>query len=113
LRDVRHPIAAQALQLMLTQREHIVLADLHHPSRQPATTPGVTQQGQGDGGLAGSRLADQRQHFTFFQGEAHAFDDFRFTALATGDHTHVFNSNQFTHFNALPYGDYVGTTVCR
>ena len=38
LRDVRHPIAAQALQLMLTQRKHIVLADLHH-HRIDALTP--------------------------------------------------------------------------
>ena len=90
-----------------------MLADLHHAAGQPAAAPGVTEQRQGDGGLAGAGLADQRQHFTFFQGETHALDDFHFAALATGDHAQVFDSNQFTHFNGLPNVDYVATTGGR
>ena len=90
-----------------------MLADLHHAGRQATTAPGVTEQRQSDGGLAGTGLADQRQHFTFGQGETHALDDFYFAALATGDHAQVFDSNQFTHFNGLPNVDYVAKTGGR
>ncbi|MNV96785.1 hypothetical protein D3C71_1918260 [compost metagenome] len=43
LGDVRHTVAAQALQLAFTQRQHVVFADLHHPARQPTTAPGITE----------------------------------------------------------------------
>ena len=36
---------------------------------------GVSQRGQGDGGLARARLADQRDHLTALDLEAHALDD--------------------------------------
>ncbi|MNN82182.1 hypothetical protein D3C81_1990890 [compost metagenome] len=101
--NVRHPIAAQALQLALTQGEHVVLANLHHAAGQATTAPGITKQRQGDGGLARTGLADQRQHFTFLQGETHALDDLHLAALATGDHAQVLDSDQLAHINGLPY----------
>ncbi|MNI63854.1 hypothetical protein D3C73_1192600 [compost metagenome] len=43
LGDVRHTVAAQALQLAFAQRQHVVFADLHHPARQPTTASGITE----------------------------------------------------------------------
>ncbi|MNE84308.1 hypothetical protein D3C80_1812030 [compost metagenome] len=90
-----------------------MLTDLHPAASQPTTTPGITEQRQGNGGLAGTGLTDQRQDFTFFQGEAHALDDFYLTALATGDHSQVLDAYQLTHFNDLPNVDCVATTAGR
>lgn len=100
--NVGNAVATQALQLAFGQAEHVVLAHLNHPASQLATASGVTEQGQRDGGLAGARLADQCQHFTFFQREADAFDDLQLAMVALGNHTQVLHTNQLAHLNALP-----------
>ncbi|MNT18276.1 hypothetical protein D3C72_1534670 [compost metagenome] len=43
LRDIRNSVAPQFLQLAFVQRQHVVLADLHHAASQPTTAPGITE----------------------------------------------------------------------
>ncbi len=105
LRDVRNAVATQALQLAFGQAEHVMLADLNHAAGQFAAAPGITQQSQRNSRLARAGLADQRQHFAFFQREADAFDDFQLAVIALGNHAQVLYTNQLAHLNALPNDD--------
>ncbi|RML97502.1 hypothetical protein ALQ88_01392 [Pseudomonas savastanoi] len=102
MRDVGNTVAAQALQLAFVQAEHVVLAHLNHTAGQFAAASGIPQQGQRNSRLARAGLADQRQHFAFFQREADAFDDFQLALIAIGNHAQVLHTNQLAHFQCPP-----------
>ena len=81
LREIGDALAAQLALLLRRHGDDV-------PPLQPDLAAGeleprlrVAQRGQGDGGLARARLADQRDHLSSRDAEAHALDDRRQTPV--------------------------------
>ena len=81
LGEIGDALAPQGARLVRRHGEHIapVQADLAAGEFQARL--GISERRKGDGGLARTRLADEREHLSAFDGEAHALHDGRQAAV--------------------------------
>src|SRR5262249_26944115 len=75
LRDIGDERAPQTPELLLIEREDVVVTEQHRPARDPQAAPGVAEQRQPDCGLAGPGLAHHPENLTSCDPERHLADD--------------------------------------
>ena len=81
LRHVGDEAAAQPPQLVALEREHVDVADAHRAAADARAAPGVAEQRQAGGRLAGAGLADEAEHLAAAEPQVDVVDDVGAAAL--------------------------------
>ena len=75
LRHVRHALATDLALALVVEREHLDATTRHGAVVDLHATTGVSEHGETDGRLAGTRLSDEAEHAARFDRKRHLVDD--------------------------------------
>ena len=75
LGEVGDALAAELPLLLGGHGDDVAPVEAHLPAGELEARLGISEGGEGDGGLAGARFADEGHHFAALDGEAHPLDD--------------------------------------